>query len=291
MHATPQPVQKSTTGHKQLAPRWVRSGLQAFDFVAPTLAQRVVQRLYFKPGRLRVTPEQRAILERGDRFELDVGGIAVAGRQWGRGPRSVWLVHGWGGHLGQMTALVEPLVAQGFRVIGFDWPGHGASGGDLSSLLHALRALQHLERFVGPPSAVVAHSFGAAATLLAVGSGLACERIVLLAPVARLKPYVERFTLALGMSEARQRAFIERAEAWLEAPFADFEPLRFTPSLSVPVLVLHSRDDREVELSEGELLAATWGAGAQLVVKDGLGHRRLLRDSGCIDAAVQFLGA
>jgi len=108
MHSDSQSPQESTTGRKQLAPQWVRSSLRAFDFVAPALAQKVVQRLYFKPGRLKVTPEQQALLERGDRFELDVGGLAVVGRQWGLGPRSVWLVHGWGGHLGQMTALVEP---------------------------------------------------------------------------------------------------------------------------------------------------------------------------------------
>ncbi len=291
MHAAQEHPTNSTTGRKQLEPRWVRSGLRAFDFVAPTLASKLARRLYFKPGRLPLKPEQQSILAEGDRFELDVSGLSVVGHQWGHGPRTAWLVHGWGGHLGQLTPMVKPLLARGFRVLGFDWPGHGESAGDISSLLHALRALKHLERFVGPPTAVVAHSFGAAATVLALGHGLSCERVVFLAPVARLSPFFERFTSALGMGEPQRQRFLTQTEAWLEAPLSDFEPQRFTPKLQVPMLVLHSRDDREVALSEGELMTSTWGANAQLEIQEKLGHRRLLGDPDCVAQMVRFVGA
>lgn len=291
MHPAQERPQNSTTGRKQLAPRWLRSGLQAFDLVAPTLASKWARRLYFKPGRAPFKPEQQAILAKGDRFELDVNGQSVVGHQWGHGPRTAWLVHGWGGHLGQLTPMVQPLLEQGFRVLGFDWPGHGESEGDISSLVHALRALQHLERFVGAPTVIVAHSFGAAATVLALGNGLRCERIVFLAPVARLTPFFERFSSALGMGEPQQQRFLAQSEAWLEAPLRDFEPQRFAPKLQVPVLVLHSRDDREVALSEGELMASSWGANAQLVIKEKLGHRRLLNDPECVAETVRFVSA
>ncbi len=289
MEATSPLSQKSTTGRSILAPGWVRSGLRACDWVAPQVAQRVMHRLYFRPGRLRVKPQERAVLAQGARFELEVDGVAVVGRQWGAG-RTVWLVHGWGGHLGQLTPLVEPLVARGFRVIGFDWPGHGDSGGAHSSLAHAHRALGQLERFFGAPYAVVAHSFGAAATTLALGHGLAPERVVYLAPVAQLMPYVDRFVDALGLTPRMREGFLSHSERWLSAPFSAFEPLQFVSSLRTPALLLHSRDDREVSIHEAELLASHWPA-SKLERREGLGHRRILKDEACIAEAVNFLTA
>lgn len=280
--------QNSTTGRRFRAPRWVRRGLRLVDSVAPALAENVVQRWYFRPGRLAVTPAQRQLLELGHRFELELDGRAVVGRRWGDTGRTVWLVHGWGGHLGQLTPYVEPLVQRGFRVLGFDWPAHGESGGERSSLAHAHRALLQLQRFVGDPHGLIAHSFGAAATTLALGTGLHAQRAVYQAPVARLAPYLEQFASALDLSPDMNQRFISRSEAWLEAPFADFEPLRFAPKIRTPVLLLHSRDDRDVPLAEGELLASHW-PGATLVTTDGLGHRRLLQDPSCVAQTVAFL--
>lgn len=278
----------STTGRTFTAPPWVRSGLRAADWVAPSLTDRLLQRMYFRPSQLKLRPEQREILSRGLRFELDLEGLPVVGWQWGQGARTVWLVHGWGGHLGQLTPFVDPLVALGFRVIGFDWPGHGASGGELSSLLHAQRALMRLEAFLGAPYGVVAHSFGAAATAVAMGHGLTVERLVFHAPVARLAPFIEGFASALQLTPSMQQRFISNAESWLTLPFAEFEPLRFTPELRAPLLVLHSRDDRDVVLREGERLADSWPL-ARLEIKEGLGHRRILQDPTCIARTVEFL--
>ena len=51
----------------------------------------------------------------------------------GAGPR-ILLVHGWGGHAARLRRYVRPLNAAGFRVVAFDAPGHGGSGGGPVSL-------------------------------------------------------------------------------------------------------------------------------------------------------------
>ena len=47
-------------------------------------------------------------------------GGRVVGRAWGEGP-TVLLVHGWGGHAGQMTPLVDSVVAAGHRAVWALW--------------------------------------------------------------------------------------------------------------------------------------------------------------------------
>ncbi len=277
--------QKSTTG-RIVAPLPIRSAMAALGVVAPPLAARLARTLYFRPNRLSARQAERDVLTRGTRFVVEDDGVQVVGRSWGRGPVII-LVHGWSGHLGQLTPFVDPLVERGFQVVGFDWPGHGDSHGDVSSLLHAARVLKAMQELFGPFHAVLAHSFGAAATVYATSTGLQVGRLALHAPVARLDRYIEAYSSALGLSAQRRADFISSCEAWLEQPFSSFEPLEAARKVKVPTLVLHSADDREVALEDGAQLATA--LEGTLLTKEGLGHRKLLRDPSCVAETVVFL--
>src|ERR1700730_12698450 len=86
-------------------PAWFRAGFRVAGAVAPGAAARLARKLFFTPPRASMRDEERAMLACGEPFALDVRGQRVAGRAWGEGP-TVLLVHGWGGHAGQMTPLV-----------------------------------------------------------------------------------------------------------------------------------------------------------------------------------------
>ncbi len=279
---------KSTTGRKPLIPPWVRQSVHVADRLAPRLTNRWLRRMYFTPGRMKFTPAQQQVLSQGTRFTFDVMGESVVAHAWGDADRAVWLVHGWAGHQGQLSGLVQPLLEAGLRVVSFDWPGHGLSGGRVSSLLHARHAMQTLSGLTGAPHGVIAHSFGSAATTLAMADGLGAQRLAFIAPAISLQPYIERFSLAMGLSREQKQRFIDASEQWLEAPFSSFEPLAHVASQQAPLQVFHSRDDREAELSEAEALVAQW-PGAALEVLEGLGHRKILGHAPTVAAAVAWV--
>ena len=58
--------------------------------------------------------------------------------------------------------------------------------------------------------------------------------------------------------------------------------------LSIPVLVVHDKDDREVPWEEGESIAQNW-PGAEFFSTETLGHRRILRNTEVIAKSVTFL--
>src|SRR3954463_8216648 len=122
--------EKSTTGRLRPipAPPWLRTGMRVASALAPGAAARVARQLFFTPLRARVRDEERAVLARGERFEMAAHGGRVVGRAWGAGP-AVLLVHGWGGHAGQMTPLVDPIVAAGYRAVALEPPGPGGAAG------------------------------------------------------------------------------------------------------------------------------------------------------------------
>jgi len=268
-------------------PPWFRAGFRMAGAVAPGAAALLAQRLFFTPPRTPVRAEEREVLARGERFELTVGGPRLVGHAWGEGP-TVLLVHGWGGHSGQMTALVDPMVAAGFRAVAIDLPGHGESAGGMSSLVHFAAALERAAALWKPVQALAAHSFGAAASAYAMSRGLAVGRAVFFAPPARFDSFWARFRAGVGVSDRVWGRLLRTAESWLGVRFDGIAPIDLAPRLAVPLLVLHDAGDREMAFAEGAELARRW-PGATLRRTEGLGHLRILRDGPSIAAAVQFL--
>ncbi len=70
--------------------------------------------------------------------------------------------------------------------------------------------------------------------------------------------------------------------------FEGIGPVSLAPRMTVPLLVLHDPEDREVPFEEGAELARSW-PGAELRRMSGLGHLRILRDERCVAEAVSFL--
>lgn len=270
-------------------PPWVRAGFQVTSAVAPGAAARLARRLFFTPPRAPLRAEERAVLAEGDPFALDVSGERVVGWAWGEGP-AVLLVHGWGGHAGQMTPLVAPLLAAGCRAVAIDLPGHGASDGRVSSLVHFARALARAAALWRPVSGLAAHSFGAAASTYAMARGMAVGRAVFFAPPARFDTFWARFRRATGVPDGVWRRMVAGAEEWLDVSFAEIAPIDLAPAMTAPLLILHDAADREVPFAEGAELAARW-PGATFQKTEGLGHLRALRDEGCLGEAVRFLAA
>lgn len=281
-------TEKSTTVRTQLPPipPLVSSAVGALDRVAPELVARGALRLWCRPARA----THRPTIPGGTAFRVG----PIVGQTWGDGP-AVYLVHGWGGHRGQLASLVEPLVAAGLRVVAYDAPAQGDSGaGDLgrrrTTLPEMMSALDTVIAAQGPAHAVVGHSMGAAASALAVLDGTATQRLVLVTPLADPSTYTVGFAHTLGFSERTRHRFVVRMEALAGRRLADLDiPVRAANAgRPLPAaLILSDRDDKEADHADGARIARAW-PGAELVVSEGLGHRRILRDEETIKRIVEF---
>jgi pimeloyl-ACP methyl ester carboxylesterase len=249
----------------------------------------VAGRVFFTAPRPKPSARVRRFVATGAPFSVRVDGVTLAGWSWGQGP-AVYLMHGWGGLGGQLADFGPPLVAAGYRVVSFDAPGHGASGGRRSSLPEFARALRAVVAAVAPAHAVIAHSLGAAATAYAMAEGLAVERVVFLGPAADPATYAERFAAALGLPDAVFTAMVRGSERRLRIRWADLKATSHAAAQRAPLLVIHDADDHEVAWAEGAAISAAW-PGASLHTTHGLGHRRLLRDEGVVAQAVAFVRA
>ncbi|MEM8998022.1 MAG: alpha/beta fold hydrolase [Acidobacteriota bacterium] len=285
---------------------WVLSGIRfyfrAMARVAPRVAGRHAYWLFSTPRYRARTPEAAsAVMARARRFELDVEGRSVAAFEWAASrpdaPR-VLLMHGWESRASRLAAWwVDPLLAAGFSVFAFDAPGHGESSGRRSGPLLFARSARRLADRVGEFDAVVGHSLGGLSAAIAI---TAAERIgqrpldphksLVIAGAESGGEAMAYFCRVLGLPDDFLPLLLAGAAESEGMEVASFDGHRIMPSRQLPTLWLHDPDDPETSWLGAQRVAEA-APHVRLEAVGGLGHHKIVSDSGVIRRGVEFLAA
>lgn len=279
-----------TAGPLALRATWTAAAVTGR--VSARVARPFVSHLWFTPWRV---PVPETVRRREDSWLRDTRPLTLRTRAGdlaaftaGEGP-TVLLVHGWGERASAMGNLIAPLVAAGHRVVGMDLPGHGANPASRTDLPSAAASLRAASAHLGGVDAVVAHSLGGLATVVALRDGLNAGAVVLLAPAVRLDAALARFAVQMRLpSRAVAGLRHDIANRFGPAVWEDYRADRIAAGLTTAALIVHDEADPQVDLADVQALTESW-PGARLHSTTGLGHRRLLRDPGVATAVTQFL--
>ncbi len=264
------------------------TAIRLLDSVLPEAAAKWAEQMYLTPPRFPAPSQEKKFMEAAHRstFKTERGKSVVVW-SWGDGP-TVFLLHGWAGRGGQFYPFVEPLIRAGYSVVAIDAPGHGQTPGVLSSVVDFCDVLREAVDKFGPAHAVIAHSLGAAATILALRQGLKTNRVVLIAPPNSPERYIDNFARRLGVSEATKLAVTARLERRYQVRLDQLEIASFAKELTTKALIIHDRNDKNVPVQISRNLAQLW-PGAELLETVDLGHTRCLKDAKVIHRAVSFI--
>lgn len=266
----------------------LRSAFRTVGPIAPHTAARVAERIFCRPPRPTVRPQEEAWLDTGERFTVPANGIDLACWRWGSGP-VVLLTHGWGSRAGRWASLVPMLLDAGLTAVAFDAPAHGRSSGSTASMPEFARALLGIRKHLGvTPLAAVGHSLGGAATALALSMGFDAERAVLIAAPSNAQEFTDRFAETLGLPEAVRARMERNLEARLNFTFAGLHIPTLVAGFGTPALLVHDTGDRDVPFAGAEAVAGAW-PGARLMATSGLGHRKVLHDPGVLQEVRDFI--
>lgn len=275
--------------------RLFRLALSASERIWPSLAVRAASRLFLTPLPPRWLTPRRAWDPswRVESWPFEDASLTVYTPAAAPHAPVVLLVHGWGGHAGQMLPLAQTLASHGLRPVLVDMPAHGASAGSQSALPQFTRAIDYVAARLRQQGfelrALVAHSLGASASAYVASRGLPIGRLVLLAPPTSPPEYTRLFAQVFGISERTRAAMQRRIEAREGMLMPHFEPEVVGPRIHVPTLVVHDRHDSINRFADGQAYAHAI-RGAQLVATEGLGHRKLLKDAQVLGKVAIFLG-
>jgi pimeloyl-ACP methyl ester carboxylesterase len=271
-------------------PPLLKSGLGTLDRVSPSLAAAAALRLFMHPSRRVPSPVEMAGLAAARPFSFDVDGQTLRGHDFGgRGPVTL-LVHGWGSNAASMLGFVDPLRGRGYHVVTFDGPAHGQSPGYFTTMLGFASAIRALRERFGLPHAIIAHSIGAAASVLSLeDEDSSSIRLILVAPSCDPELPLEQMGAALGLSRATIDLARSKLAAEIRRPLHECSMSHTGRSCKAQTLVFHDRSDRLIAHSEGAQAAAA--LNARLITTEKLGHRRILSSKGIIDATCEFVCA
>lgn len=261
--------------------------VRSVDLISPALGSRAAARLFLTPRRPRMPQRERTWLAHAREETFAAGRFRLVGHRWNSSGEPILLVHGWEGRGSQLGALALALAERGFEPITIDLPAHGASGGGQTNLLEFAESVKAMVERLGGVAGVVAHSFGAAATTVALRHPLPVGRVVYLAPSEDFERYPKLFGQWLRLSRPlsdRMQASVERK---LGATMAELRGAALAPSMRAPLLVIHDEDDADVPWKDGKTYSDLW-PGARLLTTRGHGHRRILREAEVVGEVARF---
>lgn len=289
--AVPKPVEfmklmAPTKGQRRII-TLMRVGFRVLSCLSSDLAARLAVVLFTSPRRYTPPRFEQEIAQSAEDLTFDCPGHTLRAYAWGEGP-IVLLVHGWEGRGAQLGRFMEPLVKAGYRVVALDGPAHGRSDGKRTHVVDFAAVLPDVVKQLGTVQAIIAHSFGAAATVLALEEGMHVEKLVLIGMPDRLLHVLGRFQFVMAIPDRVFKRLLRHLEYHFGQPPESINMAAKEPGNGSACLHIHDCDDIEVPYSEGKAVMDAW-SNARHLTTAGLGHRRILKDPEVVAHAVDFI--
>ena len=260
--------------------------------VMPKVAASQALGIFIRPRKRYHTKRYAALLAKAEKFEVISNKLKINGYIWKNNGPTVMLAHGWetgGLHMG---AFIEPLWKQGFQVIIFDGPAHGASEGRTATLPDFAQAMLKIYQQVGPIQYMIGHSFGGFASVFLAAEyaqEVDLKKIVLISVPNKLTRVLEDFARVLQLSPRVANQMRQLIKSTYQTDLQDIETSKLGQHIHTEkLLVIHDRYDQVLPFHNALEIAHDLPQ-AELLETQYLGHNRLLKDSRVIDRVIGFL--
>ena len=207
--------------------------------------------------------------------------------QYGDSPKKVLLVHGWSGRGTQMAVMAKQLLENGYSVLSFDAPGHGKAPGKRSMMPFFYKAIEFLDDRYGPFTASIGHSLGGMALLKAANKA-SFEKIIVVGTANSISHITNEFARNMHMNDkvaTKIKAYFDRRYR------TDLDALSGAVSAAqvpIPTLVIHDVHDVDVSVTCAYEIHSSLPYG-ELLITEGLGHRKILGDAQVIKKILESL--
>lgn len=271
----------------------IRLFFRLSSLFAEPLAIRAAEKLFTTPIQARRPGSlERELLEKANRFSIEYASTRLEAYRWGdTSAPVVMLVHGWRTTASSFISFIDQLTACGYQVVAYDGPAHGASQGKSASYTEWAAAVNAMMSKLGNVQCIIGHSLGAGAIVVASSLGLNTKSIVLLSPMIDIVQVTEDFARFFSIPNRiikRMRDYAWKKYHRVSEQYGrDWEDVSKS-SFQVPTLIIHDRDDVDVDVSNAQRLARQW-PWAEMLITERLGHRRILLNPDVITKVISFI--
>jgi len=237
------------------------------------------------------TPERELMMRESAKKKL----LSIEGTRkevmvytYGYSKKKILLVHGWSGRGTQLYSIADKILENKMMVISFDAPAHGLSQGDRTSLKDFIICIRQLEKKLGPFDAAIGHSLGGMALLNAVARGLKLNDLVIIGTDNSISEILKSNVKKFSLKPIIAQKLIALVNKNLGIEVEDYSSQNVSKKIDIPTLVIHDSGDKYVPVSNALAIRQNLKNG-ELLMTNGLGHHKILKDSTINQRVIDFI--
>lgn len=277
--------------------KYLRTKFKTLAILSPNKAAEIAFDLFCTPYPKYKKTKAPAIFHQANKISLQFKkDILLKGFEWTPNQpngKTVLIVHGYASFFYKFEQYIQPLLKEGFRVIGFDAPGHGRSQGKHINVLIYRDALHAIMKAFGPIDHFIGHSLGGLTLSLIAETIEAPEthKFVLIAPATKTTTTFEGFFNLMHFSKELKQAFIQLVESLGSKPMSYYEADRAIEHYKGKVFWIHDQDDPVCPYKDLENFKNKQPNNTEFLITNELGHNKIYKTQPVIDQIVQFLAS
>jgi len=260
------------------------------QFASFNLATLFAVKLFKTPMRFKTPKSEKTMAKASQKKLLYIPEInkEVMVYTYGNSKRKALLIHGWAGRGTQLFSIADKLLENGYMTISFDAPAHGKSSGKTTMMTEFIACAKFLEEKMGSFEIGVGHSLGGMAVLNSVKQGLQFKKCVVIGAGDIISDiitvFVNKLELNLKLVSRIKQDFYKKFKINID----DYSGSLAASMVKIPCLVIHDKEDKEVPVSCAHEIRQNLIHG-QLLITNGLGHNRILKDNYVNNRIVEFI--
>lgn len=277
--------------------KYLRTKFKTLGILSPNKAAQIAFDLFCTPYPKYKKTKAPAIFHQGEKLTLQLEtGTLIKGFKWQAAQpngKTILIAHGYASYFYKFEQYIQPLLKEGFNVIGFDAPGHGRSQGKHINVIIYRDALMAIMKAFGPIDHFIGHSLGGL-TLSLIAETIdspETHKFVLIAPATKTTTTFEGFFSLMRFSQELKTAYNQLVETMAAKPISYFEADRAITHYKGKVLWVHDQEDPVCPFKDLENFKNNQPTNTEFLITNGLGHNKIYKTQAVIDKIVQFLAS
>lgn len=259
------------------------------EMTSSKLAMKFASKLFTSPMKYTI-PKREIEMDKNSVQEslfLEIGKEIVV-YNYGQGAKKVLLVHGWSGRGTQLVKIADEMLKLGYSTISFDAPAHGKASGKTSNMTEFIAAILEMQEKFGPFEYAIGHSLGGMSILNSIKRGLKVKKAAIVGSGDIVEDIMDDFVEKLGMNIAIAKKMKANFEKKIGETMDSYSAYIVAREVEIPVLIIHDNDDADVPVKAAHHIHENL-KDSELMITNGLGHRKILGDAKVIKKIVTFL--
>ena len=280
---------KLTRKSFQIPKHVIRTG-KILQFFSTSAATNFAFKIFKTPPRFQI-PEREEMMRQSAKKEIitiPTINKEIMVYEYGYSKQKVLLVHGWAGRGTQLYDIADNILENRMMVISFDAPAHGLSSSNTTNLPECVAAINYINEIYGPFEVGIGHSFGGIALMAVIAKNPFLKKIVVIGIDYSISTVIDNFVKKLNLKPKVATKVKKNISAVYNENIEAVSPCETVKKSTIPTLIIHDTQDMDVDVSNAYKIRQKTLNG-ELLITNGLGHRRILRSKKVIQRIIDFI--